>query len=75
MLAGKLITGAKLTGSCYCEVSDKIFFKWYKSQSRSFKKKCVHLCMITHRALCHPLIFGAKRNFRRKADDFASNSV
>jgi transposase len=39
----KVDDGVKLTSQTYCQFLDKIFFKWYKSQSRSFKLKCVFM--------------------------------
>ena len=39
----KVDDGVKLTSQSYCEFFDKTFFKWYKSQSRSLKAKCVFM--------------------------------
>ena len=39
----KVDDGVKLTSQSYCQFLDKTFFKWYKSQSRSFKTKCVFM--------------------------------
>lgn len=49
----KVDDGVKLTSETYCKFLDKTFFKWYKSQSRSFKTKCVfmHYIMLHHMLL------------------------
>ena len=39
----KVDDGVKLTSQSYCEFLDKTFFKWSKSQSRSFKTNCVFM--------------------------------
>ena len=39
----KLMIGTKLTSLSYCEVFDQTLFKWYNSQSLSFKKKFVFM--------------------------------
>ena len=39
----KVDDGVKPTSQSYCEFLDKTFFKWFKSQSRSFKTKCLFM--------------------------------
>ena len=37
----KVDEGVKLNSANYCDFTDNSFFEWYKSQSLSFKVKCV----------------------------------
>ena len=39
----KVDEGIKLDSANYCDFMDKTFFAWYKSQSHSFKVKCVFM--------------------------------
>ena len=63
----KVNEGVKLDSANYCDFRDKSCFAWYKSQSCSFKMKCImydsapsHVYKLTHEFFEHKRFAGEK---------------